>query len=235
MTTQNIDANEVNKFNTIGDQWWDPTGECQPLHKINPLRLAFIEKHIDLHNKKILDVGCGGGILAESLAKSGAEVTGIDLAEKAIEAAHQHSKLQQLNIHYQVITVEELAQQQPHSFDVVTCMEMLEHVPDPISVIKACSDLVKPNGAVFFSTLNRNIKAYLQAIVGAEFILKLLPKGTHDYAKFIRPSELASWCRTHQLDVLDMEGMTYQLFDKKYVLTKDVSVNYLVYCEKAST
>lgn len=232
MSVQNIDANEVAKFNAIGEQWWNKEGECKPLHEINPLRLAFIEAHSDLQNKKVLDVGCGGGILTEALAKAGATAMGIDLAENAIFAARQHAVASHLEIDYQLLPVETLAKQYPEHFDVVTCMEMLEHVPDPASVIKACSDLIKPNGIVFFSTINRNIKAYLQAIVGAEFILKLIPRGTHDFAKFIRPSELAKVARDNGLNIKAMQGMTYQWLNKRYVVTDDISVNYLVCCEK---
>lgn len=232
MPMQNVDAHEVAKFHAIGEQWWNKEGECAPLHAINPLRLAFIEQHADLQNKQILDVGCGGGILTEALAKQGATVTGIDLAEGAIFAARQHALESQLAIDYQLLSVEALAEKFPHHFDIVTCMEMLEHVPDPVSVIQACSQLVKPHGHVFFSTINRNLKAYVQAVIGAEYVLKLLPRGTHEYAKFIRPSELANGCRANQLDIIDMQGMTYQLFNKKYVLTKDISVNYLVCCKK---
>lgn len=228
----NIDANEVAKFDTIANQWWDLNGDFKPLHAINPLRLQFITDRANLVSQKVLDVGCGGGILSESMAKLGADVTGIDMSANVLEVAKLHLLESKLNVNYQQSTVEDFANLHPAQFDVVTCMELLEHVPDPESVTKSCAQLVKPQGAIFFSTINRNPKAYLQAVVGAEYILKLLPKGTHDYAKFIRPSELVSWCRSAGLTVKAMQGMTYNPITKVYSLCHSIAVNYLLYCVK---
>lgn len=228
----NIDPAEVAKFDQVASHWWDMQGEFKPLHEINPLRLAFIQKQGTLAGKNVLDIGCGGGILTESLAQQGAEVTGIDMSAQALAAAQRHLQGQSLAIHYEQITAEAFAAQQPATFDIVTCMELLEHVPDPASLIAACAKLVKPGGEVFFSTINRSIKAYLFAVVGAEYVLNLLPKGTHDYAKFIRPSELSNWARDAGLSMQEFAGMSYQPFTKQYQLTSDTSVNYLVYARR---
>jgi 2-polyprenyl-6-hydroxyphenyl methylase / 3-demethylubiquinone-9 3-methyltransferase len=229
MPEVNVDHAEVRKFEQLASRWWDPHSEFKPLHDINPLRLGYIDEIAHIAGKRVLDVGCGGGILAESMAERGAEVTGIDMGEAPLEVARLHLLESGLEVHYQHIPVEQLAQQQPASFDVVTCMEMLEHVPDPASVIRACHDLVKPGGKVFFSTLNRNPKSYLFAIVGAEYVLNMLPKGTHDFAKFIRPSELSHWTREAGLETEDIVGMTYNPLTQVYKLDpRDVDVNYLV-------
>ena len=234
-THHNIDHQELDKFGALAARWWDPHSEFKPLHDINPLRLGYIERCVgDLTGKTVLDVGCGGGILSESMAEKQAIVTGIDMSEQPLNIAKLHLYESGLKIDYQQTTAETLAQAQPASFDVITCMEMLEHVPDPASVVMACSNLVKPGGHVFFSTINRNPKAYLFAIVGAEYILKLLPKGTHDYAKFIRPSELAEWMRYASLSLKDLTGMQYNPLTHHYSLNKDVSVNYLLYAQKES-
>ena len=225
----NVDHAEVRKFEELASRWWDPHSEFKPLHDINPLRLNYIDELAQIGGKQVLDVGCGGGILSESMAARGATVTGIDMGEAPLEVARLHLLESGEEVNYQRIPVEELAREQPQSFDVVTCMEMLEHVPDPGSIIQACHDLVKPGGHVFFSTLNRNPKSYLFAIVGAEYVLNMLPKGTHDYAKFIRPSELSRWIRDAGLENNDITGMTYNPFTKTYKLDpRDVSVNYLV-------
>ncbi len=229
----NVDQNELAKFAAIAHEWWDPTGPCQPLHLLNPLRLSFIEQHTNLAGKQILDVGCGGGILTEALAAQGAIVTGIDLAPEVLDAAKAHSTINQLQINYLHRDVETLAEQQPQQFDIVTCMEMLEHVPEPEAVIQACAKLVKPQGYVFFSTLNRTLKAYLLAVIGAEYILNILPRGTHDYTKFIRPSELSAAARSHGLQLKNMTGISYHVFSKTFSLTDDVSVNYLACCQNS--
>jgi 2-polyprenyl-6-hydroxyphenyl methylase/3-demethylubiquinone-9 3-methyltransferase len=232
MTTQtNVDPAEVAKFEALASSWWDEEGESKPLHQINPIRLNFIQQQCMLDNKQAIDVGCGGGILSEALAKAGAQTTGIDMADKALKIAKLHSLEAGLKINYELITAEEKAQQAAQQFDVVTCMEMLEHVPDPTSVIKACADLVTPEGDVFFSTLNRHPKAYLLAVLGAEYIMKMLPKGTHDYKQFIRPSELAKWCRAAGLHVQQIKGISYNPFTKAFKLSDDVDVNYLVHCK----
>ncbi|MFT3742375.1 MAG: bifunctional 2-polyprenyl-6-hydroxyphenol methylase/3-demethylubiquinol 3-O-methyltransferase UbiG [Gammaproteobacteria bacterium] len=229
---QNTDSQELQHFSHFANDWWNPTGPFKTLHDINPLRLSFIMDHCQIGGKQVLDIGTGGGILAESLAKMGAHVTAIDASESAILAAQHHANTQQLSIDYHVSTAEAFAEQHPEQFDVITCLELLEHVPDPTSVIQACSALVKPGGHVFFSTLNRNIKSYLMAIVGAEYLLKLLPKGTHHYEKFIRPAELAAWLRLHQLQLQQLRGLQYQPFSKSYRLSHQVDVNYLVYARK---
>jgi 2-polyprenyl-6-hydroxyphenyl methylase/3-demethylubiquinone-9 3-methyltransferase len=227
--TANVDHAEVGKFEQLASRWWDRHSEFKPLHDINPLRLGYIDGIAGLSGKRVLDVGCGGGILSESMAAMGAEVTGIDMGEAPLEVARLHLLESGLEVDYQRIPAEALADSAPGSFDVVTCMEMLEHVPDPSSVIRACHTLVKPGGHVFFSTINRNPKAYLFAIVGAEYVLKLLPRGTHDYAKFIRPSELATWAREAGLEIQDICGMTYNPLSQTYRLDEaDVSVNYLM-------
>jgi 2-polyprenyl-6-hydroxyphenyl methylase / 3-demethylubiquinone-9 3-methyltransferase len=227
--SMNIDQAELDKFSRLASKWWDPNSEFKPLHEINPLRLDYIEKICNgLNGKNIVDIGCGGGILSESMAARGAHVTGIDLADKPLKVAKLHLLESRQQVDYQLISAEDLAQQKPHQFDVVTCMEMLEHVPDPASTIKACATLVKPGGQVFFSTINRNPKAYLFAVIGAEYILNMLPKGTHDYAKFIKPSELASMAREAGLNVEQLIGMTYNPLSKIYKLEADTSVNYIV-------
>jgi len=228
-TTVNADAAELAKFSALASRWWDPSSEFKPLHAINPLRLEWIEQIAGaLEGKRILDVGCGGGILAESMAQKGADVTGIDLAEKPLTVAELHSLESGVKVDYQCIAVETLAAQHPGEFDVVTCMEMLEHVPDPASVVKACATLVKPGGRVFLSTLNRNLKAFAQAIVAAEFILRLLPRGTHDYENFIKPSELALACRQAGLEVTHTNGLTYNPLSDTYRCTSNTDVNYML-------
>jgi len=230
----NIDLDEVEKFASLAARWWDKDSEFKPLHDINPLRLKYIKEQCggSLKGKRILDVGCGGGILCESLALEGAEVVGIDLAEAGLEVAKLHLLESGLDVNYQKITAEEFAESNAETFDIVTCMEMLEHVPEPSSIIKSCSKLVKPQGRVFFSTINRNPKSYFFAIVGAEYVLNLLPKGTHNYEKFIRPSEIDKWARRNNLSIASMIGMTYNPITKRYKLEKDVSVNYLTHYQK---
>lgn len=229
MTTLNFDPVEIAKFEELASRWWDTQGEFKPLHEINPLRLNYIDERVNLKGKKILDVGCGGGILSESMALRGASVTAIDMGKAPLSVARLHALESDVDIDYQKTTVEELAEKMPGEFDAVTCMELLEHVPDPSSVIKACKDLVKPCGQVFFSTLNRNPKSYAFAILGAEYILKMLPKGTHDYDKFIRPSELDEWARRADLQLKDIIGLTYNPFTKNYKLGHDVDVNYMTF------
>ncbi|PPD52896.1 MAG: bifunctional 3-demethylubiquinol 3-O-methyltransferase/2-polyprenyl-6-hydroxyphenol methylase [Methylotenera sp.] len=229
----NYDTAELNKFSELAHKWWDKTSEFKPLHDINPLRLGFIDQKVSLAGKIVLDVGCGGGILSESMAQKGATVTGIDLGEKALKVAQLHSLESGVDVDYRLIAVEQLAKDAPASFDVVTCLEMLEHVPDPASVVRACAQLVKPGGHVFFSTINRNPKAYLFAVVGAEYVLNMLPRGTHDYAKFIKPSELAAWVRTSDLMLTHQIGMSYNPITKHYWLDNDISVNYMMHTIKA--
>lgn len=228
-STPNVDPGEIGKFEALAARWWDPSSEFKPLHDINPLRLDYIDAHAQLSGKRVLDVGCGGGILAESMAQRGAQVTGIDMGESPLAVARLHQLESGVEVDYQRTTAEELAAQAPASFDVVTCMEMLEHVPSPASVIEACAQLVKPGGHVFFSTINRNPKSYLFAIVGAEYVLRMLPRGTHDYAKFIRPSELDRWARSAELQLVEITGMTYNPLSRRYRLGKDIDVNYLAY------
>ena len=229
----NADPVELDKFSQLAHRWWDPNSEFKPLHDINPLRLEWIDRLAGgIQGKRALDVGCGGGILAESLAVKGATVTGIDLSEKALKVAKLHQLESGVQADYRLVAAEDLAEQQPESFDVVTCMEMLEHVPDPASVMAACARMVKPDGWVFFSTLNRNPKSYLFAIVGAEYVLNMLPKGTHDWAKFIKPHELASYARGAGLEPVELMGMTYNPLTKVYKLEGDTDVNYLMACRR---
>jgi 2-polyprenyl-6-hydroxyphenyl methylase/3-demethylubiquinone-9 3-methyltransferase len=231
--TINADPQELSKFSELAHRWWDRTGEFKPLHEINPLRLDWIDRNAGLRGKRVLDVGCGGGILAESMAQRGAEVLGIDLATKPLRVAQLHALESGVaGLDYRELSAEVLAAEQPASFDVVTCMEMLEHVPDPSSVVRAGATLVRPGGQVFFSTINRNFKAFVFAIVGAEHVLRLLPKGTHEYAKLIRPSELAQWCRDADLDLTEIKGMQYNPLTGRYWLSGDTGVNYLVACMK---
>ena len=228
-TSTNVDPAELAKFSALAHRWWDPTSEFRPLHEINPLRLAHIEKLAgSLAGRRIVDVGCGGGILAEAMAARGAQVTGIDLADKPLKVAMLHGKESGTQVEYRLVSAEALADESPASFDIVTCMEMLEHVPDPASTVAACARLVRPGGWVFFSTINRNPKAFLFAIVGAEYVLNLLPKGTHEYAKFLRPSELVAHCRAAGLEPADLTGMTYNPITRVYSLGRDVDVNYLL-------
>ena len=226
----NVDHSEIAKFESIANKWWDLEGEFKPLHDINPLRLNYINERVSLAGKNVLDVGCGGGILSEGLAQRGAHVTGIDMGEANLQVAKEHAESQGLSIHYQHIAVEELAAQQPASFDVVTCLEMLEHVPDPSSIVQACATLVKSGGHVFFSTINRNPKSYALAIVGAEYIMNLVPKGTHDYMKFIKPSELSRWARAAQLQIKDISGMSVNPLSMTFKITRDADVNYFMHC-----
>ena len=231
----NADPAELAKFSDLAHHWWDPESEFKPLHQINPLRLDWIHALADLNQKRVLDVGCGGGILADSMARKGADVTGIDLASKSLRVAQLHAlETGTPNIQYREVSVEALAQEQPASFDVVTCMEMLEHVPDPGSVVRACAELVKPDGWVFFSTLHRSAKAFMLAIVGAQYVLNMLPRGTHEYAKMIRPSELAASCREAGLDLVGTKGMEYNPITQRYALTTDTSVNYMLAARKFS-
>lgn len=231
MSHVNVDPIEIEKFQSIASRWWDPQSEFKPLHEINPLRVDYIEQRTGtLAGKKVLDIGCGGGILSEAMAHKGAMVTGIDMGEMALKVAKMHLHESELKIDYQMITAEQFAQQNPGEFDIVTCLEMLEHVPDPASIVAAAASLLKPGGQLFFSTINRNPKAFVLAILGAEYILNMLPKGTHEYKKFIKPSELASAVRANQMEVLDITGMTYNPITKHYKLGTDVDVNYLMHC-----
>jgi 2-polyprenyl-6-hydroxyphenyl methylase / 3-demethylubiquinone-9 3-methyltransferase len=223
----NVDPQEINKFGSMAERWWDSQGEFKTLHDINPLRLAFIERYVNLNGQRIVDVGCGGGILTEGLAQHGADALGIDLSEDLIDIADLHALESGVNAQYQKISAEALAEQQPASFDYVTCMEMLEHVPDPGSIINACASMVKPGGMVFFSTLNRKPKAYMLAIVAAEHILRMLPKGTHDFKKFIKPSELSQSARSAGLELQGMVGIEYNPFTKQFSLSKDIDINYI--------
>ncbi len=228
----NVDPAELEKFSALAHKWWDPQSEFRPLHEINPLRLNWIDQRANLQNKKVLDIGCGGGILSESMAMRGADVTGIDLAEKSLKVAQLHQLESGIQVNYQCASAEDFAQLYPESFDIVVCLEMLEHVPDPASTIKAVATLCKPDGWVFLSTINRNIKSFLLGIVGAEYILKLLPKGTHTYDKFIKPSELTLFCRKNNLTPQEMIGLGYNPLTKTYKLTNDTDVNYLLNCKK---
>ena len=228
----NADQSELDKFSQLAHRWWDPNSEFKPLHDINPLRLDWIDTHAGLSGKKVLDVGCGGGLLSEGMAAKGAAVTGIDLSDKALSVARLHLLESGRSVGYRSISAEALAAEQAGSYDIVTCMEMLEHVPNPASTIAACAALVKPGGHVFFSTINRNPKAYLFAVVGAEYVLKLLPKGTHEYAKFIKPSELSRWAKSVGLEPDELIGMSYNPLTKHYSLGRDTDVNYLLHTRK---
>ncbi len=230
--TTNADPAELEKFAQLAHRWWDPQSEFRPLHEINPLRLGWIDARAALAGKEVLDVGCGGGILAEAMARVGAKVTGIDLGGKALRVAQLHLLESRLDVQYRAISAEDLARERPASFDAVTCMELLEHVPDPSSMVAACAALLRPGGHLFFSTINRNPKSYLFAVIGAEYVLKLLPKGTHDYARFVKPSELARWSRAAGLRTAEITGMTYNPFTQVYRLGPDCDVNYLVHCTK---
>ncbi len=230
--TRNVDPNEIRKFEELAYRWWDTESEFKPLHDINPLRLNYIDDRTHLQGKKVIDIGCGGGILAESMARRGASVTGIDMGETPLSVARLHALETQIEVDYRQISAEEMAAEAAGQFDAVTCMEMLEHVPDPASVIAACSTLVKPGGDVFFSTINRNPKAFMLAIVGAEYVMNMLPKGTHEYGKFIKPSELERWARSVGLELRNISGMTYNPLFQSYRLGKDVDVNYLMHFKK---
>jgi 2-polyprenyl-6-hydroxyphenyl methylase / 3-demethylubiquinone-9 3-methyltransferase len=229
----NADPIELAKFSDLAHRWWDPDSEFRPLHQINPLRLDWIDGHARLSGKRVVDVGCGGGILSDSMARRGAQVLGIDLATKPLKVAQLHAlEAGTTSIDYREVAAEALAAEMPGQFDIVTCMEMLEHVPEPSSIVQACAQLAKPGGWVFFSTINRNAKAFLFAIVGAEYMLSLLPRGTHEYARFIRPSELAGWCRTASLDAAETRGLEYNPITRRYRLSSDTRVNYLLACRK---
>jgi 2-polyprenyl-6-hydroxyphenyl methylase/3-demethylubiquinone-9 3-methyltransferase len=233
--TANVDPQELAKFSELAHRWWDPESEFRPLHQINPLRLDWIDAQAGLAGKRVLDVGCGGGILTDAMARKGASVLGIDLGTKALKVAQLHAlEAGTTSVEYREVAVEALAEQLPGHFDAVTCMEMLEHVPDPGSVVRACATLVKPGGWLFFSTINRNPKAFLFAILGAEYVLKLLPKGTHEYARFIRPSELAAWCRSAGLDQCASRGLEYNPLTQRYGLSGDTSVNYMIACRRSA-
>lgn len=224
----NVDQAELNKFAELAHRWWDKTSEFKPLHDINPLRLNYINATVSLTGKKVLDIGCGGGILSEAMAEAGAEVLGIDLGEAALNVAKLHKLESGVPVEYELISAEALAVKKPHAFDVITCMEMLEHVPEPASIVRACAALVNSGGHVFFSTINRNLKAYLLAVIGAEYVLNLLPRGTHEYAKLIKPSELSAFCRDAKLTPVSVIGMSYNPLSRVYALTKDTDVNYIL-------
>jgi 2-polyprenyl-6-hydroxyphenyl methylase/3-demethylubiquinone-9 3-methyltransferase len=231
-TTTNADPIEIQKFSELAHRWWDPTSEFRPLHDINPLRLEWINARVPLAGKNVIDIGCGGGILAESMARKGAKVTGIDLSKKALKVADLHSLESGVEVRYKLIAAEDMAAEEAGQYDVVTCMEMLEHVPDPAAIVRAASTLVKPGGHVFFSTINRNAKAYLFAVIGAEYVLRMLPRGTHDYGKFITPAELSGFVREAGLLVDGLKGLTYNPLTKIYSLNQDTGVNYMVACHK---
>ncbi len=225
----NVDPLELEKFSALAHRWWDPESEFKPLHQINPLRLDWIDAIAPLNGRNVLDIGCGGGILAEAMARRGARVKGIDLSEKALKVAQLHRLESRVAVDYEAVSAEDLAERETGTYDVVTCMELLEHVPDPGSLVRACSRLARPGGQVFFSTINRNLKSYVFAVIGAEYVLKLLPKGTHDYLKFVKPSELARHCRAAGLEVREIRGMSYNPITRSYSLGTDASVNYLVH------
>ncbi|WP_295487945.1 bifunctional 2-polyprenyl-6-hydroxyphenol methylase/3-demethylubiquinol 3-O-methyltransferase UbiG [Accumulibacter sp.] len=229
----NADQNELEKFSQLAHRWWDPSSDFKPLHDINPLRLEWIDGHCQLAGKRVVDVGCGGGLLSEGMSAKGATVTGIDLSDKALSVARLHLLESGRQVDYRQLSAEELAAQHAGSYDVVTCMEMLEHVPDPASTVAACAALTRPGGHVFFSTINRNPKAYLLAVIGAEYVLRMLPKGTHDYARFIKPSELSRWARNVGLDPDDLRGMSYNPLTRRYALGSDSDVNYLLHTVKS--
>ena len=229
---RNVDELEIKKFENLASRWWDPNSEFKPLHDINPLRINYISRILNLAEKSVLDIGCGGGILAEGLTHHGAHVTAIDMAEASLSVAKLHQYESKLDIDYRFCSAEDLAVEEPGSYDVITCLEMLEHVPDPASIVRSCFELVKPGGTVFFSTINRNPKSYLFAILGAEYVLNLLPKGTHEYAKFIRPSELANWCRKSNLELKGQIGMGYNPLSKRYFLQDNLDVNYIAHYQK---
>ena len=228
----NVDPHELQKFSELAHRWWDPNAEFKPLHELNPVRLDWIDAHAHLMGKRVLDIGCGGGILSESMAARGAKVKGIDLATSALGVADLHSLESGIEVEYEEIAAEALAAREPGTYDVVTCMEMLEHVPNPAGIVAACASLVKPGGWVFFSTLNRNPKAYLFAVIGAEYIARMLPRGTHDYARFIKPSELAGFARAADLLAADIKGITYRPLSKHFALSSDTSINYLMACRR---
>ncbi len=228
----NVDPLELEKFSALAHRWWDPESEFKPLHQINPLRLDWIDAIAPLNGRNVLDVGCGGGILAEAMARRGARVKGIDLSEKALKVAQLHRMESRVAVDYEAVSAEALAESESATYDVITCMELLEHVPDPGSLVRACSRLARPGGEVFFSTINRNLKSYVFAVIGAEYVLKLLPKGTHDYLKFVKPSELARHCRAAGLEVREIKGMRYNPLARSYSLVGDASVNYLVHCTR---
>lgn len=227
----NVDPEELNKFDAVAARWWDPEGDCKPLHQLNPIRLQFIEGKVALRDKRALDIGCGGGLLSEAMAKSGAMVTGIDMASSPLSVAKLHLLESGLDVDYQQVSAEEFAHEHQAEFDVITCMELLEHVPDPGSLIRACASMLKPNGELFLSTLNRNVRAFVEAIVGAEYLLKILPKGTHRYDRFIRPSELTRWCREANIEVKTLKGMGYNPLTQQFKLTDDLNVNYLAHAQ----
>jgi 2-polyprenyl-6-hydroxyphenyl methylase/3-demethylubiquinone-9 3-methyltransferase len=233
--TINIDPAEIKKFEDLASRWWDKQGEFKPLHEMNPLRLNFINSGSALEAKTVCDIGCGGGILTESIAKCGAITTGIDMGKAPLSVARLHALESELDIDYQQITAEEFAHHNPGKFDVITCMEMLEHVPDPASIINACATLLKPGGSVYFSTINRNPKSYALAIFGAEYVMKMLPRGTHDYAKFIKPSELDQWARSCGLELIDLKGVSYNPFTGLFSQSQDVDVNYMVHYRRPLT
>mgnify|MGYP002662026718 CR=1 FL=1 len=234
-THVNVDPSEIDKFSQLAHKWWDEESEFKPLHKINPLRLQYIDGYAQLTGKQVVDVGCGGGILTEALTKTGATTLGVDLAEKSLKIAQLHALETELqNVSYRCVSVEDLAAEQAGQYDVVTCMEMMEHVPDPAAIVAACARLVKPDGTVFFSTINRNPKSYLHAIVGAEYLLGLVPRGTHDWQKFITPAELARMCRNAGLEIIGSKGMVYNPLSKVYSLSDNVDVNYMVVCRPAA-
>jgi 2-polyprenyl-6-hydroxyphenyl methylase / 3-demethylubiquinone-9 3-methyltransferase len=230
--TTNVDPHELQKFSELAYRWWDANAEFKPLHDLNPVRLDWIDNHAHLSGKRVLDIGCGGGILSESMAVRGATVKGIDLSTNALGVADLHSLESGVEVAYEEIAAESIAAREPGTYDVVTCMEMLEHVPSPAAIVQACSTLVKPGGWVFFSTLNRNAKAYLFAVIGAEYIARMLPRGTHDYARFIKPSELAQFARSAQLDITEIKGITYRPLSKRFDLSEDTSINYLMACRR---
>ncbi len=228
----NVSEAEIEKFKRYASRWWDPEGDLWTLHAINPLRLSFVDSHVNVAQLRVLDVGCGGGILSEALSKRGADVVGIDLSPELIETAKMHALETSSSAEYMVTSVEALEEQEQGKFDVVTCMEMLEHVPDPYEIIRACAQLVKPNGWLFFSTLNRNPKSFVQGILGAEYVLKLVPRGTHSYSQFIKPSELVGWCRDFNLQPKQLQGLSYNLINKSFFLTPNIDVNYLLSLQK---